>query len=74
MNSLDDPSEATSSWQFLLLELSGSHYAAICTEKLSALDGKKDVPGKLMVWKTIPFLEDEYVSGTDAVKMICGLQ
>lgn len=28
--------------------------------------------GKLLVWKTIPFLEDEYVSGTDAVKTICG--
>uniref|UniRef100_A0A0R5QMQ8 holo-[acyl-carrier-protein] synthase n=2 Tax=Salvia miltiorrhiza TaxID=226208 RepID=A0A0R5QMQ8_SALMI len=74
VDSVDDPTNVTTSWQFLLLELGGSHYAAICTEKHSALDGKRNAPGKLMVWKTIPFLEDEYVSGTDAVKMICGLQ
>ncbi|KAH6830551.1 4'-phosphopantetheinyl transferase superfamily [Perilla frutescens var. hirtella] len=70
VDSFDDPTDVISSWQFLLLELAGSHYAAICTEA----HGKTNVPGKLMVWKTIPFLEDEFVSGTDAVKMICGLQ
>lgn len=40
MDSIDDPTAVTSSWQFLLLELSGSHYAAICTEKHGALDGR----------------------------------
>ncbi|KAI3471804.1 hypothetical protein Pfo_028457 [Paulownia fortunei] len=66
VDSFDDPTDLTSNWHFLLLELANSHYAAICTEK--------QVPLKLTVWKTIPFLEDECVSGTDAVKTICGLQ
>ncbi|XP_047967612.1 4'-phosphopantetheinyl transferase HetI-like [Salvia hispanica] len=74
VDSLDDPTDVSNTWQFSLLELDGSHYAAICTEKQSALDGKINIPGKLMVWKTIPIIEDEYVSGTDAVKVICGFQ
>ncbi|XP_042019460.1 uncharacterized protein LOC121767285 isoform X2 [Salvia splendens] len=74
VDSLDDPTDVSNIWQFSLLELDGSHYAAICTEKQSSLDGKINIPGKLMVWKTIPILGDEYVSGTDAVKMICGFQ
>ncbi|KAI3473360.1 hypothetical protein Pfo_030650 [Paulownia fortunei] len=74
VDSFDDPTDLTSNWQFLLLELANSHYAAICTEKHGASEGKSNVPIKLTVWKTIPFLEDECVSGTDAVKTICGLQ
>ncbi|KAG6396846.1 hypothetical protein SASPL_143003 [Salvia splendens] len=39
VDSLDDPTDVSNIWQFSLLELDGSHYAAICTEKQSALDG-----------------------------------
>ncbi|KAL8495129.1 hypothetical protein ACS0TY_019338 [Phlomoides rotata] len=60
------------SWQFSLLELANSHYAAICTEKHAASEGERNIPRKLRVWRTIPLLEDECVSGTDAIKTICG--
>ena len=29
----DDPRNLSGNWQFVLLELAGSHYAAICTEQ-----------------------------------------
>ncbi|KAK6139848.1 hypothetical protein DH2020_026423 [Rehmannia glutinosa] len=74
VDSFDDPADLTSNWQFSLLELANSHYAAICTEKHGAGSGKRNAPGKLTVWKTVPFLEDECVSGTAAVKIICGVQ
>ena len=32
VDSFDDPKNLTSNWQFALLELAGSHYAAICIE------------------------------------------
>ncbi|KAK4419397.1 Rho GTPase-activating protein 1 [Sesamum alatum] len=73
VDSFDNPTVLTSNWRFLLLELVNSHYAAICIEKHGASEGNRNVPVKLTVWKTIPFLEDECVSGTDAVKTICGL-
>lgn len=31
------------------------------------------LPMRLTVWKTIPFVEDECISGTDAVVPIAGL-
>ncbi|XP_016465321.1 phosphopantetheinyl transferase isoform X7 [Nicotiana tabacum] len=68
----DDPSDLTSNWQFMLLELAGSHYAAICTEKDVTSEGNKSGPMKLTVRKTIPFVEDECVSGTEAVRVLCG--
>ncbi|KAL2533526.1 4'-phosphopantetheinyl transferase superfamily [Abeliophyllum distichum] len=74
VDSFDDPIELTSNWQFVLLELAGSHYAAICMENNVDIEGERTVPVKLTVWKTIPFLEDECVSGTDAVKRISGLK
>ncbi|KAA8516731.1 hypothetical protein F0562_016763 [Nyssa sinensis] len=73
VESSDDPTNLTSNWEFTLLELAGSHYAAICTEKDNACEGKGNVPRKLTVWKTIPFVEDECVSGTGAVVIIGGL-
>lgn len=66
VDSIDDPT-LTSNWKFILLELIGSHYAAICTENAG---DKHNRPLKLMVWKTIPFVEDKCVSGTDAVVTI----
>lgn len=35
--------------------------------------GEASVPMRLTVWKTIPFVEDERVSGTGAVVPISGL-
>ncbi|KAL6659127.1 hypothetical protein ACP70R_003167 [Stipagrostis hirtigluma subsp. patula] len=59
-------------WQFALAELNSSHYMAVCIE-----DGPRpsdsengQLPLGLKVWKTIPFLEETLVSGTEAVKFI----
>ncbi|KAL6145546.1 PREDICTED: L-aminoadipate-semialdehyde dehydrogenase-phosphopantetheinyl transferase [Fragaria vesca subsp. vesca] len=63
--------DLTNNWQFLLLELAGSHYGAICMEKHNTL-GEGNVPIKLTARRTIPLVEDEFV-GTDAVVPIGGL-
>ncbi|KAK1389660.1 L-aminoadipate-semialdehyde dehydrogenase-phosphopantetheinyl transferase-like [Heracleum sosnowskyi] len=60
---LEDPASHARDWQFSLWELAGSHYAAICTKKDPAISGKRT----MKVWKTIPLVSDEYVSGTDSV-------
>ncbi|GMP49886.1 hypothetical protein CsSME_00016709 [Camellia sinensis var. sinensis] len=73
VDSFDDPANLTSNCQFALFELAGSHYAAICKENNSLAEGKGCRPMKLTVWKTIPFVEDKCVSGTDAVIRIGGL-
>ncbi|KAL3628276.1 hypothetical protein CASFOL_027322 [Castilleja foliolosa] len=70
VGSFDETADLTSNWQFVLLELANLHYVAVCTEKRSDPEGKKNVPGKLTVWKTIPLLEDECVSGTAAVQTL----
>ncbi|XP_016652081.1 PREDICTED: L-aminoadipate-semialdehyde dehydrogenase-phosphopantetheinyl transferase-like [Prunus mume] len=67
------PMNLTTNWQFSLLELAGSHYAAICMEKHKAVGEKGNAPMKLTVRRTIPFVEDECVTGTDAVLPIGGL-
>lgn len=36
--------------------------------------GNKNGPMKLTVWKTIPFVEDKCVSGTEAVRVLCGFR
>ncbi|XP_073004620.1 uncharacterized protein [Typha latifolia] len=63
----------TNNWQFILFELNSSHYVSICMEKDLNLSGDENDPVRLNVWKTIPFVGDELVSGTDAVKYISGL-
>ncbi|KAL0000337.1 hypothetical protein SO802_014118 [Lithocarpus litseifolius] len=73
VDSFDDPKNLTSNWQFALLELAGSHYAAICIEGDRITEGNGTLPMKLTVRRTIPFVEDECVSGTDAVVAIVGL-
>ncbi|XP_050227660.1 uncharacterized protein LOC126677197 [Mercurialis annua] len=73
VESFDDPKKFSSNWQFALMELSGSHYASICVEKYKTSKVGPKVPLKLTVWKTIPFVEDECVSGTDSVVPIGGL-
>ncbi|XP_043815157.1 uncharacterized protein LOC110620795 isoform X2 [Manihot esculenta] len=73
IESFTDPKSLTSSCQFALLELDGSHYAAICMEKDKSSEFGMKVPIRLTAWKTIPFVEDECVSGTDAIIPIGGL-
>lgn len=59
-------------WQFTLAELNSSHYMSVCIEDDSRNQGLEDSPAPvgLKVWKTIPFVEDTLVSGTDALKLI----
>ncbi|XAR64702.1 Holo-[acyl-carrier-protein] synthase [Bertholletia excelsa] len=73
VDSFDEPTNFATNWQFSLLELAGSHYAAICKENISPTEGEGSKPMKLTVWKTIPFVEDHCVSGTDSVINISGL-
>ncbi|KAK1404711.1 ACPS domain-containing protein [Heracleum sosnowskyi] len=72
VESLEDSANHTGDWQFTLMELAGSHYAAICSRKGCANEDKSH-PMKLRVWRTIPLVEDEYVSGTDSVIAVKGL-
>ncbi|KAF9680865.1 hypothetical protein SADUNF_Sadunf06G0166100 [Salix dunnii] len=72
--SSDHPERLTNNWQFGLFELVSSHYAAVCMEKdKTSDDAGMSVPIRLTVRKTIPFVEDECISGTDAVVPIAGL-
>ncbi|CAM0913710.1 unnamed protein product [Alopecurus aequalis] len=59
-------------WQFALAELNSSHYMAVCVEDDSRSQGQENgaVPVDLKVWKTIPFVEDTLVSGTEVVELI----
>ncbi|KAK2454744.1 4'-phosphopantetheinyl transferase superfamily [Trifolium repens] len=55
-----DHNNLSSNYQFVLLELLGSHYAAVCVEKDSTAGADKgSVPVNLTIRKTIPFVEDE---------------
>lgn len=73
VESSDHPERLTNNWQFGLFELVSSHYAAVCMEKDKTSDAGMSVPIRLNVRKTIPFVEDECISGTDAVVPIAGL-
>jgi len=59
-------------WQFALAELNSSHYMAVCVEddSRSSDSGNGRLPLGLKVWKTVPFVEDTLVSGTEAVTLI----
>ncbi|XP_066388914.1 uncharacterized protein [Miscanthus floridulus] len=59
-------------WQFALAELNSSHCMAICIEDDSTSSDSENgrLPLGLKVWKTIPFVEDILVSGTEAVKLV----
>uniref|UniRef100_A0A059PZ17 holo-[acyl-carrier-protein] synthase n=1 Tax=Saccharum hybrid cultivar R570 TaxID=131158 RepID=A0A059PZ17_9POAL len=69
-------SAAMSAWGFKTREKNvmsnqppnGSHYMAICIEddSISSDSGNGRLPLGLKVWKTIPFVEDILVSGTEA--------
>ncbi|XP_058113748.1 uncharacterized protein LOC131256737 isoform X4 [Magnolia sinica] len=69
----DDPKNLTDNWKFALFELASSHYAAICIEKDDCIKGNGSGSLRLKAWKTLPFVEDECVSGTDAIVSISGL-
>eukprot|EP00258_Populus_trichocarpa_P043009 XP_024459028.1 uncharacterized protein LOC18100632 isoform X3 [Populus trichocarpa] len=73
VESSDHPERLTNNWQFGLFELASSHYAAVCMEKDKTSDAGMSAPMRLTVRKTIPFVEDECISGTDAVVPIAGL-
>lgn len=73
VESSDHPESLTNKWQFGLFELASSHYASICMEKDKTSDVAMRVPMRLTVRKTIPFVEDICISGTDAVVPIAGL-
>lgn len=73
VESSDHPERLANNWQFGLFELASSHYAAVCMEKDKASDAGMSAPMRLTVRKTIPFVEDECFSGTDAVVPIAGL-
>ncbi|KAM7256955.1 hypothetical protein ACFE04_012696 [Oxalis oulophora] len=77
VESSDDPTNLTNNWQFALLELNNSHYSAICVQKDKTIEGEtlaggEKVPLRLMVRKTIPLMEDEFVSRTDNVSVVGG--
>ncbi|KAG8504065.1 hypothetical protein CXB51_002381 [Gossypium anomalum] len=73
VESSNDPGNLTNNCLFSLLEVAGSHYAAICVENDEIVRGEANTPMKLTVWKTIPFVEDVCVSGTDAVVPLRGI-
>lgn len=56
----DDAEKCSSEWKFALLELAGYHYAAICVENDKTSRG---APLRVIVRKTIPFVEDELITG-----------
>ncbi|GAU49067.1 hypothetical protein TSUD_25260 [Trifolium subterraneum] len=68
-----DHRNISSNWHFVLLELLGSHYAAVCIEKDSTSADKGSIPVNLSIRKTIPFVEDECISGADTAVVIGGL-
>ncbi|XP_038886366.1 L-aminoadipate-semialdehyde dehydrogenase-phosphopantetheinyl transferase-like isoform X3 [Benincasa hispida] len=72
VESCNDPENCSSNVTFALMELSGSHYAAVCMEKDTSFKGAGSLPMKLNVWRTIPYVEDECVSGTEAALPING--
>ncbi|XP_031399279.1 uncharacterized protein LOC116209687 isoform X2 [Punica granatum] len=67
VESVDGSSSLMNSWQFTLLELAGTHFAAICVESDGSIGGRVFTPRKVTARKTIPFVEDEFHPGTDAV-------
>ncbi|XP_022960338.1 uncharacterized protein LOC111461092 isoform X2 [Cucurbita moschata] len=68
----DDPENCSRNVTFALMELSGSHYVAVCMKKDANIRGTASLPMKLDVWRTIPYVEDECVAGTEAVSPIVG--
>ncbi|KAI4348951.1 hypothetical protein L6164_009611 [Bauhinia variegata] len=73
VESCDDPKDLGGKWQFVLLELAGTHYVAICVEQGKINEGERSIPVNLTLRKTIPFVEDECISKGDAAVVIGGL-
>ncbi|MCL7040126.1 hypothetical protein MKW94_001148 [Papaver nudicaule] len=70
---INDLEGVKTNWQFGLFELANSHYAAICVGNNKKMEGEENQPLKLRVWRTIPFVEDECVSGSNSVLALSGL-
>ncbi|KAL5717417.1 hypothetical protein ACHQM5_010422 [Ranunculus cassubicifolius] len=71
----DGSTDLTTKCEFTQFELDNSHYASICVEKNKIKGEEKDGEDalKLKVWKTLPFVHDEYVSETELVRSIRGV-
>ncbi|CAA6671083.1 unnamed protein product [Spirodela intermedia] len=65
----------TADWQFALFELASSHHAAICVKKSGEMNDATtgEDPLRLKVWKVVPSVSEEFVSGTDQVLTINGI-
>ncbi|CAN1277405.1 4'-phosphopantetheinyl transferase Sfp [Linum perenne] len=73
VESVDNPqNHLTNVWQFAVLELTGSHYVSICLETEKINGAGNAAPIKLTARRTIPFVEDELVSGTNSVVTVGG--
>ncbi|XP_042376927.1 4'-phosphopantetheinyl transferase HetI-like isoform X2 [Zingiber officinale] len=70
---VSDHETLTANWQFALAEITGSHFAAICMGIDENDTGKEHDLLKLKVWKTLPYMEDECLSDSEAVIKISGL-
>ncbi|XP_057424101.1 uncharacterized protein LOC130717758 isoform X2 [Lotus japonicus] len=69
----DNMKNLSSNWEFVLLDLAGSHYAAVCVEQDIMSAGQGSIPISVTLRKTIPFVEDECISGNDRAVVIGGL-
>ncbi|KAF8088849.1 hypothetical protein N665_0528s0007 [Sinapis alba] len=58
-NPLEETEKCNERWKFALLELADSHFAAVCIEDDQANEG---APMRVIVRKTIPFVEDQFIS------------
>ncbi|XP_022575520.2 4'-phosphopantetheinyl transferase gsp-like isoform X1 [Brassica napus] len=56
---LEETKKCNGEWKFAPLELADSHYAAVCIEDDQANEG---APMRVIVRKTIPFVEDQLIS------------
>ncbi|XP_008781893.1 4'-phosphopantetheinyl transferase HetI isoform X2 [Phoenix dactylifera] len=70
VEAVDHPGILMNRWHFALFELNNSHYAAVCMERDVKDPDRENNSLKLEVWRTLPFVEDECVTETAAVKNI----
>ncbi|XP_038974703.1 uncharacterized protein LOC103701553 isoform X4 [Phoenix dactylifera] len=71
VEAVDHPGILMNRWHFALFELNNSHYAAVCMERdVKDPADRENNSLKLEVWRTLPFVEDECVTETAAVKNI----
>jgi len=63
----------TTNWQFLLFQPTDLHYASVCMEQNEnhlheeGRDGISCSGIKMRIWRTVPFVKDESLSGKQAI-------